>query len=393
MLVLIADSDQAFADFVQETLEGSEFLTEEVSGNPARIATAGSIVLVGGSYTDLELSGAGAGDRYVIAAVDHEDQIERVLALGADDAICKPVSPRALLSRLRVARHHLIAAPRVTRTASRILEDALRERRTGTVVVRGSLFSGAIHVDQGGISWVEISGRPVSLGSLLARVGVALDPDTSAAVLGEARQTGDHFTRVLSDWGIVTAELGRESLRGYVADEVALLLSEQPAAALFMAYSASRASQLRFAPHEILPESVITSDLAPAVTSSIRALQPIPEPVLTAMNATAALTGCTGATLVSRSTGSRLASSGEALERSFGCSLVHTMGPQRQALTIEDDAVVHLARALDAQRVLIATFSLRAVTLGLARTSMTACCNRALEAVVVSPLELALGVG
>ena len=294
MLVLIADSDGAFADFVQETLEGSEFLTEEVSANPARIATAGSIVLVGGSYTDLELSGAGAGDRYVIAAVDHEDQIERVLALGADDAICKPVSPRALLSRLRVARHHLIAAPRVTRTASRILEDALRERRTGTVVVRGSLFSGAIHVDQGGISWVEISGRPVSLGSLLARVGVALDPDTSAAVLGEARQTGDHFTRVLSDWGIVTAELGRESLRGYVADEVALLLSEQPAAALFMAYSASRASQLRFAPHEILPESVITSDLAPAVTSSIRALQPIPEPVLTAMNATAALTGCTG---------------------------------------------------------------------------------------------------
>lgn len=393
MLLLIADTDAAFANFVQETLEGSEFLTEDVTANPSRFATPGSIVLVGGSYTDLELSGVGAGDRFVIAAVDHEDDIERVLALGVDDAICKPVSPRALLSRLRVARHHLVAAPRVTRTASKILDDALAEGRTGTVVVRSAAINGAIHIDQGGISWVEISGRAVSLVSLFARVGVELDSDTSAAILAEARQTGAHFTQVLADWGVVDAELGRECVRSYIADEVELLLSERPAAALFMGYSASRASQLRFAPREILPERLSTSDVVPALNSSIRALQPIPEQLANAMHATAKLNGCLGATLVSRTTGSRLAASGEPMERNFACSLVHTMGPQRQALTIEEDTVVHLARALDSQRVLIATFALRTVTLGLARTSMSACCTRAMEAPAASALELALGVG
>ena len=90
MHLLIADDDSAFVSFILETLESSEFLPEDVTANPSRIGTAGALVLVGGSYTDLELSGTGAGERYIIAAVDHEDEIERVLALGADDAICKP---------------------------------------------------------------------------------------------------------------------------------------------------------------------------------------------------------------------------------------------------------------------------------------------------------------
>lgn len=384
MLVLIADDDPSFCAFVLQVLEGSDFEAHDVSDDAARLSTANAIVILGGTWCDRRLA-ALSGQPLILAALDEGDArgLERALLYGADDVIYKPISPRALLGRLAIARHRLLTASRPTRSAQKSLEETLLAGSTGLVVVRGSEHSGAVHVHDGGIAWVESAGREVSLNKLLGRFGVEIDREASIAVLGEARQTGKHFTEVLVDWGLVDAHVVRECVRCHLVDEIALLLDDPGAGVMFMPYDRARASVLSFAPDEILPSRPSESGIVPAPRSvAARTMQTVPSHALMALHGVAGLPGCVGATLMDRA-GGRLAAVGEPLDTNFAWSVVHTMKGAQPSLTIEENNVAHIARPLDEQRMLIAIFSLRDVNLGLARTSMINCCTRAAEGTLV----------
>ena len=280
-----------------QTLEGSDFVAQDVSEAPAELVAANTIVVVGGSWTEFRLAGNSAGDQIVLAAVDDGDAgaLERALLCGADDAFYKPISPRSLMARLAVARHRLLATPRIRRTPRATLLEALRAGDTGSVVVRGAEVSGTIHVHEGGISWAESAGHEVSLPRLVARVGVAIDDDTARAVMAEARQTGVHFTRVLADWGILDARLARECVRAFVADEVDRLLSDPGATAFFLPYDSRRASELVFPVDEILTATPAESGVVPAQSShAARPLQTIPGHIMLALHGAGELPGAAG---------------------------------------------------------------------------------------------------
>jgi CheY-like chemotaxis protein len=267
MRVLIADDDPDFCAFVLQALEGTEFEAEDISGDAAASFAANAIFILDEAACELRLADASRSDQIVIATVADGDvhALDRALLRGADDAIYKPLAPRALVARLTVARHRLITSPRTARSPRSCLDETLAAGTTGSIVIRGALHSGAIHVHDGAIAWVESAGRDVSLTVLLGRFGIALDPDTALAVIGEARQTGQHFTEVLAEWGLVDRAVARDCLRSYLADEVATLLSDLNASVLFMPYDRRRASSLGFLPADILPTPVVLeSGVVPA---------------------------------------------------------------------------------------------------------------------------------
>lgn len=395
MLVLIADDDPSFCSFVLQTLEGTEFEGHEVTSDPSALAQSDALVIVGGSFARegiaphsgaLVLAALGAGD-------DHG--FELALARGADDAFFKPISPRALLDRLLVARHRLSLSRGGASSAWTCVDEVLAAKETGLIAIRGREHSGAIHCCDGGIAWADSTGREVSLSTLLGRFGIELDREVRSAVLHEARSTGRHFTKVLVEWGLVDADTVRECVRVHLAEVIAELLSDSRASALFTPYERWRASALSFHPHEVLGEmrSGLESGVnpLPASTPSRSWQHTVPSQALTTLHAVAELPGCRGATLMDRA-GGRTSSVGESLDRSLAWAMVNAMTGAHSALTIEDGEMVHLARALDEQWVLVGTFSLRDSNLGLARNAMVHTCKSTYEA-PESTLELKRAVG
>lgn len=383
MLVLIADNDPSFSAFVLQALESTDFEAHDVSDDTSLLAQAGGIVIAGGSFAARSLARPGTS---VLVAVPDGDfaGLEAALENGAEDAFFKPIEPRALVARLTVARRRLIARRRPVTTWGAV-EEALAARATGLVAIRGKEHSGAVHVHDGRISWVESTGRDVSLSALLARLGIEIDADTARAVLGEARETGKHFTQVAIDWGIAHAELVHECVRGYLSEVATELLGEAQATALFMPYDRSRASTLAFPPRDILDQSrpPMESGIVPTFSTQTRTVQhTVPTHALMALHGVSQLTGCQSTILMDRS-GGRIAFTGEAIDNHFAWAIVHAMKGSQPSLTVEEDGIAHIARPLDEHRVLIGTFSLKDVNLGLARNSMIHCCNRALEGTLV----------
>ena len=381
MRVLIADDDPDFCAFALQALEGTEFEADDISADPTAAVVANAILILDEAACERRFAEGPHADQLVVASVPDGDvhALDRALLRGADDAFYKPIAPRALIARLTVAGHRLVTSPRAARSPRTCLEETLAAGTTGTLVIRGALHSGAIHVHDGGIAWVESAGRDVSLGVLLGRFGVSLDPDTALAVIAEARQTGQHFTEVLAEWGLVDRATARECLRSHLADEVATLLSDLNASALFMPYDRRRASSLSFSPADVLPTAALESGVVPASGSGTTRSQPtVPGLSMAALRGAIELTGCKAVMLMDRA-GGRLAAVGSAIDNDFAWSLVHAMKASQQLLTVEEGALAYIARATDERRVLVAAFSLRDVSLGLARTSLNACCKRAAE--------------
>lgn len=381
MLLLIADDDPSFRAFVLQTLEGSEFEAHDVSDDPAMLASNDAIVVLGGRFVTGHLVPRN-GSTVLVALTDGDtDALELALVAGADDGFFKPIAPRAFLARLVVARHQLARARCASTSAWNSVEAALRASGTGLVAIRGE-HSGAIHVHEGCISWAESARHNVSLAGLLARFDIPIDPEAASAVLGEARASGKHFTQILVEWGLVSADLVRECVRSYLAEIVRDLLSDPRATALFMPYDPRRASSLSYAPHEVMlePRPLPNSGVVPNGTRTVQ--HTLPTHALMALQGVSQLAGCRGATLMDRA-GGRLAFTGEPLDSHFAWAVVHAMQGPQPSLTIEQDGVAHIARPLDSQRVLIASFTLHDVNLGLARNSMTQTCHRALEGTLV----------
>lgn len=379
MRVLIADDDPDFCAFVLQALEDSEFDAEDISTNPAAALTANAIVLLDESACAARFAGPARTHQVVIASVadGDSDALQRMLLLGADDALYKPVSPRALLAHLTVARHRLASSAHRAHTPRSYLDEVLAKGSTGALVIRGTQLSAAIHVHDGGIGWVENAGRDVSLRLLLDRAGIVLDTETARAVLTEARATGEHFTQVLVGWALVDRDVARECLRSHLADELAVLLAAPDVTVLFLPYDPRRASALRFDPVDVLPPRVLESGITLAPGHRMqRALPTVPEFAMTALRDAAGLSGCHSVMLMDRA-GARLTAAGTGIDNHFAWSLVHAMKMGQQVLTVEEASTAYIARALDERIVLVAAFALRDVSLGLARTSLNACCARA----------------
>lgn len=385
MLLLIADDDPSFRAFVLQTLEGSEFEAHDVSDDPAMIASNDAIIILGGRFATEHLVPRNGSATLVALADGDTAALELALAAGADDGFYKPIAPRAFLARLMVARNRLARARCASSSAYNSVDSALRASGTGLVAIRGE-HSGAIHVHEGRISWAESAGHGVSLVDLLRRFDIPIDTEAAAAVLGEARDSGKHFTQVLVEWGLVAEDTVRECIRSYLAEIVRDLLRDARATALFMPYDRRRASSLSYVPHEVMPEPSPqpASGVVPTSTGGGRrsVQHTLPTHALMALQGVAQLEGCRGATLMDRA-GGRIAFTGEPLDSHFAWAVVHAMTGPEPSLTIEEEGVAHIARPLDAQRILIAKFSLQYVTLGLARNSMTQTCNRALEGTLV----------
>ncbi len=379
MRVLIADDEPDFCAFVLQALEDSEFDAEDISTNPAAAFTANAIVLLDESACAARFAKPARSHQMVIASVadGDSDALQRVLLLGADDAFYKPLSPRSLLAHLTVARHRLASSAHLAHTPRSYLDEVLSKGSTGALVIRGTQLSAAIHVHDGGIGWVENAGRDVSLRLLLDRAGIVLDAETARAVLTEARETGEHFTQVLVGWALVERDVARECLRSHLADELAVLLAAPDVTVLFLPYDPRRASALRFEPMDIMPARAFESGLTLAPGRSIARPPPtVPEFAMTALRDAVGLPGCHSVMLMDRA-GGRLTAVGTGIDNHFAWSVVHAMKSWQQTLTIEEESTAYVARALDERLVLFAAFSLRDVSLGLARTSLNACCVRA----------------
>lgn len=376
MRVLIADDDPDFCAFVLQALEGSEFDAEDISTNPAAAFTANAIVLLDESACATRFAKPARSHQVVIASVadGDSDALQRLLLLGADDAFYKTLSPRSLLAHLTVARHRLASSAHRAHAPRSHLEEVLAKGSTGALVIRGTQLSAAIHVHDGGIGWVENAGRAVSLRLLLERTGIVLDAETARAVIAEARQTGEHFTQVLVGWALVDRDVARECLRSYLADELAVLLAASDVTVLFLPYDPRRASALRFEPTDLMPARVFESGLTLAPGRGIARPPPtVPEFAMTALRNAVVLPGCHSVVLMDRA-GGRLTAVGSGIDNHFAWSVVHAMKTRQQMLTIEEESTAYVARALDEGRVLVAAFNLREVSLGLARTSLNACC-------------------
>lgn len=374
MRVLIADEDPAFCSFVIHALEGSEF-EAIVTQDPAELTAPNAIVIAGGPWIALAL-GIGSSTQSILVVVDDGDErgLQRALRSGADDAMFKSLPPSALLARLSVARHRLTSNS-TSRSARQCLDEALSAGRTGAVMIRGRELNGAIHVHQGCIAWAERNGHRKSLTALLQDAGITIDPETSNAVLREAHETKRHFTEILTSWRVVDHATAREAVRAYLAREVNELLAASPASAMFAPYDAWRASGLSFTAEEILIPESAASGVIPVLTLGGARRPRMSSGALGILVSCRQLAGCVGATLVDRS-GWRLGSDGEELDSQFTWSLVNTMLPSQRLITLEDAHRVLFARPVT-DGVLIATFSLRDVNVGMARSSFLACCTQA----------------
>jgi hypothetical protein len=175
-------------------------------------------------------------------------------------------------------------------------------------------------------------------------------------------------------WGLVDEATARECVRLHVADVIARLVTEPDAVALFVPYPRAQASALRFAPEQVLaavrgedesPLPAVVSVPRRRASRSIRALNAVGDP----LGATAKLSGCVGAALFDRSTGTLIASrGGESIDRKIAWTLIRALQPTQRTIIAEGPALAHFATALPGDVVAVVAFSLEQVTLGLART-------------------------
>ena len=376
MIVMVSDADPLFSAYVIQTLHGTEFEARVYDDEGAILSALGVPAIVLVRAEALHDMGALPSRHLAIAVVDErvEHGVENALSAGAEDVIVTPLESGKLLARLRVAKHRLAQPSRRVATTRDALEQELDRNATGEFVVRASDIAGSIHLLEGEISWASISTQPLRLADLLARAGVSVDSDTLAAVIEEARLTGQHFTDVLAQWGVVDAMTARACVQGYVSDTIAQLVADPQATTLFVPYPSTRASRLSFAPIDVMPAALAQSGIvpSPAVPRARRMPSPAPE-TIQAMTTAAELPGCIGVTMLDPATGSVIAATGVAVDERLAWSTMRAVGTLRRSISIEETEVVHIARAFQGQVVLIATFSLRQVSLGLARTSMNAC--------------------
>lgn len=212
---------------------------------------------------------------YIIALGGPSDHSALSNAMGgpANDVLTRPFGTGMLLGRLRKGLRAMMdgAAPLPPRAA---LEEALRDRRTGEVVIRSGEKVAFIHLQEGQIVWVHVSFLPTTMEDVARQAGAVLDPHLVTDVKEECRVTGANFLDVLVRWGILAEHRAKQALREMVAERVKLALEMPDAAALFIPRNRPQSGAFRIRTSEI--PSLQTPVLPPIDVTARKADRPAP---------------------------------------------------------------------------------------------------------------------
>lgn len=189
---------------------------------------------------------------YIVAlggASDHQAALSDAMGGPANDVLTRPFGNSILLGRLRKGLRAMTGGGAPGPRAA--LDEAVRERRTGEVMIRAGDKAAIIHLQEGQIVWVHVSFVPTTMEDVARRAGAALDPELVADVKEECRATGANFLDVLVSWGVLAPERAKAALRELVAERVRIALEIPGAAALFMPKKRSPSGQFRIHADEI----------------------------------------------------------------------------------------------------------------------------------------------
>lgn len=392
MLIVVADRDPAFRRHVERLLDGSELVPLSVA-EPASVVEElrdrrAAIVLLGIrgptlATEELEMLEdlRTLGRHSVVAALEpgaDASLLESVLAAGARDALVKPVSADTLLRRLRVSLHHAAAGDRLAGAPRVVLREALDAGSSGRLVIRAQGGGGSVDLHEGHIVWTRSHDESTQLRELLARAELGHDDETLEAVLEEARRTDTHRAEVLARWGYLSGDEGREHVRAQLGEELGILLADARASALFVSTPATREWPWRFELDELdEPTPSRVSQLAPALVDTRVRASFTEDRLALLVERASSLGGAMAVAAVDRTTGMVLQQRGEpAIDAKLIWALLESLralGAGAREAIAETAQLACIARMVHPEVALVVSFSLRSVSLGLARASLATC--------------------
>jgi DNA-binding response OmpR family regulator len=145
--VLVVDDELALADVVAGYLEREGFAVVQAHDGPSAVEVARAqepdlivldVMLPGFDGVEACRRIRQFSDAYVIMLTARDDEIDKIvgLAVGADDYLVKPFSPRELIARVRAMLRRPRAA--VANTTVTVVGDLAVDAESRTVTVRGT---------------------------------------------------------------------------------------------------------------------------------------------------------------------------------------------------------------------------------------------------------------
>ncbi len=286
--VLAVDLDELTLGKVESALRGTELTMAVTSQRDAveRVRVMGDPVIVLLDWSEEQqhervqlCSALRAVTRpdacYIVALGGPSDQSALSDAMGgaANDVLTRPFGNGMLLGRLRKGLRAMMGAP-APAPARAALEEALRDHRTGEVVIRAGEKVAFIHLQEGQIVWVHVSFLPTTMEDVARQAGAALDPHLVTDVKEECRLTGANFLDVLVRWGVLAEHSAKQALREMVGERVKIALELPDAVALFIPRNRAQSGAFRIRTSEI--PSLQTPIVAPIGASAGALALPAP---------------------------------------------------------------------------------------------------------------------
>ncbi|MEL6543539.1 MAG: hypothetical protein AAFQ82_02870 [Myxococcota bacterium] len=170
----------------------------------------------------------------------------------------------------------LTASPDLPEPLAVALEEGVKSKFGGEVVVRSGDKKGRVYLYGGRVAWVTCDTISARLGDAL-RAYVNIPDDELRAAVVEGRRVGKGFGEVLVEWNLVEDETLRKALLEHNAAHFrGLLALGSQLQALFLPQARTYSGKLLFTLQELLDASSVERP-APATESSGTELEPAPQ--------------------------------------------------------------------------------------------------------------------